>query len=130
LFPEFIGRLPVLSVLDPFAEDALIDILSRPKNAFTKQYQRLFSYEGVDLKFTEKALRAVAQLALKRKTGARGLRGVLESAMLDIMYEIPSKPNVKECLIDEDVINSGAAPKITLRSADEEPKKEGSESAS
>lgn len=130
LIPEFIGRLPVLAVLDPLEEDALIDILSRPKNAIAKQYQRLFSYEGVDLKFTEKALRAVAQQALKRKTGARGLRGVLESAMLDIMYDIPSKPNVKECIIDEDVINSGAAPKITLRSADEEPKKEGSESAS
>lgn len=130
LIPEFIGRLPVLSVLDPLEEDALIDILSRPRNAITKQYQRLFSYEGVDLKFTEGALRAVAQQALKRKTGARGLRGVLESAMLDIMYDIPSKPNVKECIIDEDVINSGAAPKITLRSADDEPKKEESESAS
>ncbi|MEY4617094.1 MAG: hypothetical protein RJB66_2054 [Pseudomonadota bacterium] len=130
LIPEFIGRLPVLSVLDPLEEDALIDILSGPKNAITKQYQRLFSYEGVDLKFTDGALRAVAQQALKRKTGARGLRGVLETAMLDIMYDIPSKPNVKECVIDENVINSGAAPKITFRSADEEPKKEESESAS
>ena len=130
LIPEFIGRLPVLAVLDPLEEDALIDILSRPKNAITKQYQRLFGYEGVDLKFTDGALRAVAQQALKRKTGARGLRGVLESAMLDIMYDIPSKPNVKECVIDEDVINLGAEPKVTFRSPEEVAKKEESESAS
>jgi ATP-dependent Clp protease ATP-binding subunit ClpX len=131
LIPEFIGRLPVLAVLDPLEEDALIDILSRPKNAITKQYQRLFSYEGVELKFTETALRAVAQQALKRKTGARGLRGVLESAMLDIMYDLPSRPNVKECVIDAEVINSGAAPQITLRSPEEEAKKnESGESAS
>lgn len=133
LIPEFIGRLPVLAVLDPLEENALIDILSRPKNAITKQYQRLFGYEGVDLKFTEGALRAVAQMALKRKTGARGLRGVLESAMLDIMYDIPSKPNVKECIIDENVINLGAPPKITLRTPEEQAaaaKKDGNESAS
>lgn len=130
LIPEFIGRLPVLSVLDPLEEDALIDILSRPRNAITKQYQRLFSYEGVDLKFTEGALRAVAQQALRRKTGARGLRGVLESAMLDLMYEIPSKANVKECIIDENVINSGAQPKVTLHTAEELAKKNESESAS
>lgn len=133
LIPEFIGRLPVLAVLDPLEENVLIDILSRPKNAITKQYQRLFGYEGVDLKFTEGALRAVAQMALKRKTGARGLRGVLESAMLDIMYDIPSKPNVKECTIDENVINLGAPPKITLRTPEEQAaiaKKDGSESAS
>jgi len=134
LIPEFIGRLPVLAVLDPLEEDALIDILSRPKNAITKQYQRLFGYEGVDLKFTEGALRAVAQMALKRKTGARGLRGVLETSMLDIMYDIPSKPNVKECIIDENVINLGTPPKITLRTPEEQAaeaaKKDGSESAS
>ena len=119
LIPEFIGRLPVLAVLDPLDEEALIDILVRPKNAVTKQYQKLFSYEGVELKFTEKALRAIAQTALKRKTGARGLRGVLETAMLDIMFDIPSKPNVKEVLIDEDVIHGNKAPKITFKSEEE-----------
>ena len=119
LIPEFIGRLPVLAVLDPLDEEALIDILVRPKNAVTKQYQKLFSYEGVELKFTEKALRAIAQMALKRKTGARGLRGVLETAMLDIMFDIPSKPNVKEVLIDEKVINENQPPKITFKSDDE-----------
>ncbi len=119
LIPEFIGRLPVIAVLDPLEESALIDILVQPKNAVTKQYQKLFSYEGVDLKFTEKALKAIAQLALKRKTGARGLRGVIESAMMDIMFDLPSKTNVKECIIDEKVINDGATPKLVYKTEDE-----------
>lgn len=119
LIPEFIGRLPVLAVLDPLEEAALMDILVQPKNAVTKQYQKLFSYEGVELKFTEKALKAIAQMALKRKTGARGLRGVIEQAMLDIMFDIPSKPNVKECIIDEKVINDGAPPKLVYKTEDE-----------
>lgn len=132
LIPEFIGRLPVITVLDPLEESALVDILQRPKNAITKQYQRLFSYEGVDLKFTDEALKAVARQALKRKTGARGLRGVLESAMLDIMYEIPSKGNVKECTITDKVIEAGAPPELVLRSGDDQPpsdKKDSAESA-
>lgn len=119
LIPEFIGRLPVISVLDPLNEDALMDILVGPKNAVIKQYQKLFSYEGVDLKFTEKALRAIAQSALKRKTGARGLRGVLESSMLDVMFEIPSKTNVKEVLIDEKVITEKGYPKLVYKTEDE-----------
>lgn len=119
LIPEFIGRLPAIAVLAPLDEEALMDILVRPKNAITKQYQRLFSFEGVELKFTDKALRAVAQMALKRKTGARGLRGVLETAMLDIMYDIPSKPNVKEVVIDENVINDGAQPMLVYKTDEE-----------
>ncbi len=119
LIPEFIGRLPVMAVLDPLEEQALIDILIQPKNALTKQYQKLFNYEGVELKFTDAALRAVAQKALKRKTGARGLRGVLESSMLDIMFEIPSKTDVKECIIDDKVINEGASPKLVHKTGDE-----------
>jgi ATP-dependent Clp protease ATP-binding subunit ClpX len=119
LIPEFIGRLPVLAVLDPLEESALMDILVQPKNAVTKQYQKLFSFEGVDLKFTEKALKAIAQMALKRKTGARGLRGVIEQAMLDIMFDLPSKSNVKECIIDEKVINDGAPPKLVYKTEDE-----------
>lgn len=131
LIPEFIGRLPAIAVLAPLDEEALMDILVRPKNAITKQYQKLFSYEGVELKFTDKALRAVAQLALKRKTGARGLRGVLETAMLDIMYDIPSKNNVKEVVIDENVINEGAQPMLVYKTdeeiqAEEEAKKKSS----
>lgn len=119
LIPEFIGRLPAIAVLAPLDEEALMDILVRPKNAITKQYQRLFSYEGVELKFTDKALRATAQMALKRKTGARGLRGVLETAMLDIMYDIPSKNNVKEVIIDENVINDGAQPMLVYKTDEE-----------
>ena len=114
LIPEFIGRLPVLAVLDPLDEAALIDILIKPKNALTKQYQKLFSYEGVELKFDDSALKAIAQQAIARNTGARGLRGVIESAMLDIMYEIPSKSNVKECIITDDVINKKAKPQLIL----------------
>ncbi len=131
LIPEFIGRLPAIAVLGQLDEEALMDILVRPKNAITKQYQKLFSFEGVELKFTDKALRAVAQMALKRKTGARGLRGVLETAMLDIMYDIPSKTNVKEVVIDDNVINEGAAPLLVYKTeeeiqAEEEAKKKSS----
>lgn len=119
LIPEFVGRLPVVAVLDPLDEAALMDILVRPKNAITKQYQKLFSYEGVDLKFTDKALKAIAQTALKRKTGARGLRGVIETAMLDVMFDIPSKTNVKEVIIDEKVILEKAAPKLVYKTEEE-----------
>jgi len=135
LIPEFIGRLPVIAVLDPLEESALIDILVKPKNALIKQYQRLFSFEGIDLKFTDKSLSAIAQQAMKRKTGARGLRGVIESAILDTMFEVPSMPNIKEVLIDEKVINEGAKPKLVYKSeeemrAAEEKGKPGSESES
>jgi ATP-dependent Clp protease ATP-binding subunit ClpX len=119
LIPEFIGRLPTMAVLDPLEENALIDILVKPKNALTKQYQKLFGFENVELQFTEAALKAVANLALKRKTGARGLRGVLESSMLDIMYDIPSRANVKACIIDENVIEKGQPPKLVLRTPEE-----------
>ncbi|MFM6930071.1 MAG: ATP-dependent Clp protease ATP-binding subunit ClpX [Bdellovibrio sp.] len=119
LIPEFIGRLPAIAVLGQLDEEALMDILVRPKNAITKQYQKLFSFEGVELKFTDKALRAVAQMALKRKTGARGLRGVLETAMLDIMYDIPSRTNVKEVIIDDNVINDGGSPMLVYKTEEE-----------
>ncbi len=112
LIPEFIGRLPVISVLDQLEKEALVDILSKPKNALIKQYQKLFSFENVELKFTDEALIEIAAQALDRKTGARGLRGVIENAMLDIMYEIPSKQNVKECIIDDKVIRGEAEPKL------------------
>ena len=119
LIPEFIGRLPVTAVLDPLDEATLIDILVSPKNALTKQYQKLFGFEGVNLKFTDPALKAIAQMALKRKTGARGLRSVIESAMLEIMFEIPSKSNVKEVTISERVINEGAQPELVLKTEEE-----------
>lgn len=115
LIPEFIGRLPVTAVLDQLSEDALVDILSKPKNSLAKQYQKLFEYENVELSFTDEALRAVAQLAIKRNTGARGLRSVLEGAMLDIMFELPSKQNVKECIINEGVILGKEKPELILK---------------
>ncbi|MCB0355892.1 MAG: ATP-dependent Clp protease ATP-binding subunit ClpX [Bdellovibrionales bacterium] len=112
LIPEFIGRLPVIAVLDQLTEEALIDILVKPKNALTKQYQKLFEYEGVKLTFTDDALRAVAKEAIRRNTGARGLRGVIETSMLDIMFEIPSKSNVKECIITNKVIDGSGQPEL------------------
>ncbi|MBX7231344.1 MAG: ATP-dependent Clp protease ATP-binding subunit ClpX [Bdellovibrionales bacterium] len=116
LIPEFIGRMPVMAVLDPLNEAALIDILVKPKNALTKQYQKLFNYEDVELKFEDAALSAIANEAIKRNTGARGLRGVIENAMLDIMYEIPSQSNVKECIISSEVILGREKPKLIYSS--------------
>ena len=104
LIPEFIGRLPVVATLDELSEDALVDILTKPKNALVKQYKRLFEMDGVQLKFTPEALTAIARQALKHKAGARGLRAILENAMMDIMYEIPSQTNVKEVVVSEEVI--------------------------
>lgn len=115
LIPEFIGRLPSIATLDTLDEAALINILTAPRNALSKQYKKLFEYEDIDLQFTEAALRAVAKKAIKRKTGARGLRGVLEEAMLDLMFEIPSKSNIKTVIIDEGVIENGAAPELVYK---------------
>ncbi len=110
LIPEFIGRLPVIATLDELSEEALIRILREPKNAIVRQYQKLFQLQGVDLKFTEGAIMAVAREALKRKSGARGLRSILENSMLDIMFEIPSLNNVRECIISEEVVLSKESP--------------------
>jgi ATP-dependent Clp protease ATP-binding subunit ClpX len=129
LIPEFIGRLPVVAVLDELDESALIDILTKPKNALIKQYQKLFSYENVNLTFSDPALKAIAKQAMERKTGARGLRGVIETAMLDIMYEIPSKGNIKECIISDEVITKKAAPQLILKTEEESQKSKDSSGA-
>src|SRR4051812_39797079 len=112
LIPEFIGRLPVVATLHELNEDALIDILTKPKNSLVKQYQKLFEMDGVKLKFTRGALVAVAKQALERNSGARGLRAILESAMLEIMYDVPSRPGIKEVVVSEDVILKHEAPLI------------------
>jgi ATP-dependent Clp protease ATP-binding subunit ClpX len=112
LIPEFVGRLPVLATLHELDEAALVDILTQPKNALTKQYRRLFDIDGVQLKFTEGSLRAIARKAITRKSGARGLRAILEHAMLGVMYEVPSDPTIKEVVINEDVIDQGTNPLI------------------
>jgi ATP-dependent Clp protease ATP-binding subunit ClpX len=108
--PEFVGRLPVIACLDDLDEVALVAILKEPKNALIKQYQKLFEFEKVKLRFTEGALAAISREAMKRKTGARGLRSILESIMLDIMYELPSQTNISECIINEDVILNNQRP--------------------
>lgn len=110
LIPEFIGRLPVIATLHELNETALIDILSRPKNALVKQFQKLFEMDGVKLNFQDDALAAVAKLALDRNAGARGLRAILEAAMLDIMYEVPSGDSIKEVVVTSDVIENGDKP--------------------
>jgi ATP-dependent Clp protease ATP-binding subunit ClpX len=104
LIPEFVGRLPVVATLDELDEFAMIKILTEPKNALIKQYQRLLSLDNVSLRFTDGALSAIAKKARQRKTGARGLRAILEEIMLDVMYEIPSQKDIKECVINEEII--------------------------
>jgi ATP-dependent Clp protease ATP-binding subunit ClpX len=112
LIPEFIGRIPILATLDELSLEALVRILTEPKNALVKQYKKLFELEGVELKFTDEALMAIAREAIKRKSGARGLRAIMESVMLDIMYDIPSTPGIRECVIGEEVISKGEQPLI------------------
>ena len=110
LIPEFVGRLPVIATLEELHEQSLVRILKEPKNALTRQYQKLFDMENVHLKFTEGALTAIAREALTRKSGARGLRAIMENIMLDVMYEIPSQPNIKEVLISEEVVTRKEQP--------------------
>ena len=119
LIPEFVGRLPVVATLEELDEDALISILMAPRNALTKQYRKLFDMEGVDLEFSESALRAVARKAMQRKTGARGLRTILENTLLDTMYDLPGLRNVAKVVIDEPVISGENKPYIVYRAEDQ-----------
>ncbi len=112
LIPEFVGRLPVVATLQELEERALIRVLIEPKNSLIKQYEKLFLFENVKLKFTDAALVAISKKAHQQKTGARGLRAILEEVMLDLMYDIPSQKNVRECVITDDVINGHGAPLI------------------
>jgi ATP-dependent Clp protease ATP-binding subunit ClpX len=114
-----VGRLPVVAILDALAEDALIDILTTPKNALIKQYQKLLEFEDVRLRFTDGALGAVARQAYKRKSGARGLRSILEIVMLDLMYDIPSRDDIEEVVINEEVIEQGTKPLLALKQEQE-----------
>jgi ATP-dependent Clp protease ATP-binding subunit ClpX len=112
LIPEFVGRLPVVATLMDLDEDALVTILTEPKNALVKQYQKLFEIEGVELSFTDEALRAIAKRAIARKTGARGLRSIMESILLDTMFELPGLENVSEVVVNEEAVTSDTAPLI------------------
>jgi ATP-dependent Clp protease ATP-binding subunit ClpX len=124
LIPELVGRLPVIGTLDSLDEKALISILTEPKNALTKQYQKFFEMEGVKLDFTEDALKIIATIAMKRGTGARGLRAVLEESMLDVMYDIPSRLDVIGCTISSETVRGEAPPLLTFRGEREKRKKE------
>ncbi len=118
LIPEFVGRLPVVATLEELDEDALVSILVEPKNALTKQYRRLFEMEGVDLDFREDALRAVSRKAMERKTGARGLRTILENVLLDTMYDLPAMTNATKVVVDEAVVTGETKPYVIYESED------------
>ncbi len=120
LIPELVGRLPVIATMEELLEEDLVRILREPKNALTKQYQKLFEFEKIQLRFTEGALTAIARKALERKSGARGLRSVMEKAMLDVMYDLPSKKDVQECVISEQVITNGDYPVVLYLNNSEE----------
>jgi len=119
LIPEFVGRLPVISTLDELDEESLMRVLVEPKDSIVKQYQKIFEMENVKLKLTDGAVKAIARLAVERKSGARGLRAILENTMLDIMYDIPSRTDVKECIINEDVVISKGKPIFLFESKSE-----------
>ncbi|MBU5677219.1 ATP-dependent Clp protease ATP-binding subunit ClpX [Alkaliphilus sp. MSJ-5] len=132
LIPEFVGRLPVVVTLDQLDEEALVKILTEPKNALAKQYKRLFEIDGVILELEDAALKLIAKKAIERKTGARGLRGIIEGIMMDIMYEIPSRDDIDKVIITEDTIVNGSEPTIILKTLDKTnlDKKNSKESAS
>jgi ATP-dependent Clp protease ATP-binding subunit ClpX len=112
LIPEFIGRLPVISAVHPLLSKDLIQILTEPKNALVKQFTRFFDYDDVELVFTDGALEAIAQSAIERETGARGLRSIIEGALMDVMFELPGREDVKKCVVTQDTIERGVQPTL------------------
>lgn len=120
LIPEFVGRLPVIATLGELTEEELIQILTEPRNALVKQYRKLFELENVKLRFTEGALRAIAKEALRRKSGARGLRSIMENIMLDVMYDLPSQTDVEECVVNEEVVTNNDRPILLYHSQSRE----------
>ncbi len=124
MIPEFVGRLPIVVTLDALDENALVRILKEPKNALVKQYQKLFEMDNTQLEFTDEALLAIAQEAIKRKTGARGLRSIIEDIMLDIMYEIPHRTNISKCVITKEVVANRDEPIVVTSERKKGKKKE------
>lgn len=120
MIPEFVGRLPVIATLRELSEDELVRILTEPRNALVKQYKKLFELEDVRLRFTEGVLRSIAKEAIRRKSGARGLRSIMENIMLDIMYDLPSHPEIQECIINEDVLVKQVSPLLLYRGQSQE----------
>jgi ATP-dependent Clp protease ATP-binding subunit ClpX len=121
LIPEFIGRLPVISAVHQLRREDLVQILTEPKNALSKQYQRFFSFDGIELVFSDDALTSVADKALERETGARGLRSIIEAALLDVMFELPSRRDVTKCVITKETISQGIRPTLVTSAGYEEP---------
>ena len=127
LIPEFVGRLPVIASVHNLDESALVDILTEPKNALVRQYQKFFEFDDVELEFTDEALEAIADQAILRGTGARGLRAILEEVLLDVMYELPSREDVTKCLVDRDVVLTGVNPTLVPRTASSKKRNRGDE---
>ena len=123
LIPEFVGRLPIITTLEPLDEAALVRILTEPKNALVKQYQKLLEMDDVQLEFEPEALQAIANEAIKRNTGARGLRSIIESIMLDVMYDVPSRTDVNYCLITKEVVQNKIKPLLTVAKPDKKANK-------
>ncbi len=119
LIPEFIGRLPVLASLEQLDEDALVQILTEPKNALSKQYQKMLELDNVELEFEKDALYEIAKEAIERKTGARGLRSIIENIMLDVMFELPSRDDITKCIITKETVIEKARPKLLLNDGTE-----------
>ena len=123
LIPEFVGRLPIIATLEELDKNALIDIVTKPKNALVKQYKKLFAMDHVELEFEQEALGLIVDKAIERKTGARGLRSIIEEIMRDIMYEIPSNPKIEKCIVTKETVANGEPPKIIINNNREVPKK-------
>lgn len=116
LIPEFVGRLPVISAVHQLTRGDLIEILTEPKNALTKQYQRFFSFDDTELVFADESLEAIAEKALERDTGARGLRSIIEAALMDVMFELPSRDDVERCVVTRETIERGLPPTLVMSS--------------
>jgi ATP-dependent Clp protease ATP-binding subunit ClpX len=119
LIPEFIGRLPVISAVHQLTREDLVQILIEPKNALVKQYQRFFNYDSIELVFTDDALWEISDKALERETGARGLRSIIEDALLDVMFELPSRSDVSKCVITKETISKGLKPTLVTSAGDD-----------
>ena len=129
LIPEFVGRLPVVVTLEQLTEDALVDIITKPRNALIKQYKKLLAIDGVELEIEEEAIRAIARKALERKTGARGLRSIMEGLMQDVMYDVPSRKDVQKCIITRATVEEGRQPVLVLNESEPRQQLTGEESA-
>jgi ATP-dependent Clp protease ATP-binding subunit ClpX len=129
LIPEFIGRLPVASAVHQLSNDDLITILTEPRNAIVKQFQRFFSFDGIELVFTDDALKAVAHKAIERETGARGLRSIIEEVLLEVQFELPSRRDVKKCVVTKETVEQGLRPTLVTAAAEEDTGEQAAESA-